>query len=96
VDYARRPRMWGCVCEVTGPGYVPFVTVRNLDELEVNPGYEPDYGAALCSPLQGLERGVGGEVETLELFRCWVHVIYSKQEIGWRFSSMSCLTPSCR
>jgi cysteinyl-tRNA synthetase len=25
-----------------GRGYVPFCTVRNLDELIVNPGHEPD------------------------------------------------------
>jgi len=43
VDYATTPaHVADAYAKSRARGYVPFVTVRNLDELVVNPGYEPD------------------------------------------------------
>ena len=43
VDYATRPaHVDDAYAKSLAKGYVPFVTVRDLDRLTVNPGHEPD------------------------------------------------------
>ncbi len=43
VDYATTPaHVADAYTKSRARGYVPFVTVRDLDELVINPGYEPD------------------------------------------------------
>ena len=43
VDYATTPaRVDDAYAKSLAQGYVPFVTVRDLDQLTINPGHEPD------------------------------------------------------
>jgi len=43
VDYATTPaHVDGAYAKSHAKGYVPFVTVRDLDQLIINPGHEPD------------------------------------------------------
>ncbi len=43
IDYATAPaHIEDAYTRARARGYVPFVTVRDLDELIINPGYEPD------------------------------------------------------
>ena len=43
IDYASSPdAIDDAYSQSTGKGYVPFVTTRELDRLNVNPGHEPD------------------------------------------------------
>jgi len=43
IDYATTPaRVDDAYAKSQAQGYVPFVTVRDLDQLTINPGHEPD------------------------------------------------------
>jgi cysteinyl-tRNA synthetase len=43
IDYSRRPeQIDDAYARARAHGYVPYVTVRSLGQLIVNPGYEPD------------------------------------------------------
>lgn len=43
VDYASTPApVDDAYAKSLAKGYVPFVTVRDLDQLIINPGHEPD------------------------------------------------------
>ena len=43
IDYpARRALVEEFYSEAHGKGYTPYATVRNLDEIVVTPGHEPD------------------------------------------------------
>jgi endo-alpha-1,4-polygalactosaminidase (GH114 family) len=43
VDYATKRALVGeFYSEASERGYVPYATVRDLDEIVVNPGHEPD------------------------------------------------------
>ena len=43
VDYATIPaHIDDAYAKSQAKGYVPFVTVRDLDQLTINPGHEPD------------------------------------------------------
>ena len=43
IDYATTPaHIDRAYARARARGYVPFVTVRELDQLTVNPGHEPD------------------------------------------------------
>jgi uncharacterized protein (TIGR01370 family) len=42
VDYATRESLIDdFYCKVSGRGYTPYCTVRDLDKLTINPGHEP-------------------------------------------------------
>jgi len=43
MDYAATPaHVDEAYAQSQAKGYVPFVTVRDLDQLTINPGHEPD------------------------------------------------------
>ena len=42
IDYATTPsHIDDAYAKSLGKGYTPFATVRDLDQLAINPGYEP-------------------------------------------------------